>query len=454
MLIDLKNNIGEIKTLEAKVVSIKNISGKTFLELSDNTGKIKSFSIKSLQVLPGQTINFSAKVLNNNGNIELEIISVVKPLKFMIESENLEKLENEFKQVAKEIKDAIKNKRQIIIRHHDDTDGYTAGYVIEKAILSILNTDKPHLFYSRKSCRTPFYDYIDALVDLNYYLSAKKYGEQPPLIILTDLGSNNQSINSIKRLKSYGMRFVIIDHHTYDEENKNAVDVFLNTHEKGLGSDICAGALASELAHYINPRGDFTIYPAIAGTADKSVGSDYQKYVKLSGMDKEYLNMWAMVIDHESFYLRFPERTEFLEDLFLLKKEQIEEIYLDIQKESKEIKKSIEKYVQIKQGNGFKFLLIDKTKISDRGYASSKLTAITHGLVEGPRITFVVSHDSMISFRADDVEFSGIDLLQKLKEKFPYALISGGGHDFAGAIKYVEAANSEIMEYIFQYLKL
>jgi len=204
----------------------------------------------------------------------------------------------------------------------------------------------------------------------------------------------------------------------------------------------------------MNPRLNISHYPAVAGTADKSEGSDYEKYVKLSGMDKEYLKKLAMVIDHETFFLRFPERSEFLEDLFSLKKNQVEEMYLDIQKKSNEIKKAAEKYVEIRQGDGFKFLLIDKTKISDRSYASSKLTAITHGLVEGPRITFVVSHNSMISFRADEVKFSGIDMLKKLKQKFPYALVSGGGHDFAGAIKFVEAANKEIMEYVFQYLNL
>ena len=168
---NLKNNINKTIEIEAQVASVKNVSGKILLELKDNTGKIKAFSRKNLNFLPGQNIRLLVKIHTNN---EIEIISKVKDMDFLIDSDNLKKLEKEYRQAADEIKNALKSKRQIIIRHHDDTDGYTAGYVLEKSIVSILNSDKPHQFYSRKACRTPFYDYIDALVDLNYYLSAKK----------------------------------------------------------------------------------------------------------------------------------------------------------------------------------------------------------------------------------------------------------------------------------------
>ncbi|MBT3720641.1 hypothetical protein HN789_01860 [archaeon] len=453
MLINLKNKINSIVELETKVSTIKNISGKTFLELSDNTGKIKAYSIKQISAIPGQKLNITAKVVQNNNEIELEIIRIHKSVNFLIESSNLKLMQNEFKVVARLIKEAISEKRHVIIRHHDDTDGYTAGFAIEKALLNLIKSDKPHMFYTRNVCRTPFYDYIDALKDLSYFLSAKKYGEKPPLVILTDLGSNDQSINSIKRLKAYDMKIAIIDHHRFDKENKDTVDVFLNPQIYGLGSEICAGMLCCELANYLAPRLDLHAFPAIAGTADKSEGKEYEEYLKLSKLSKDYLIKWSSVIDHETYFLRFPARFDFINNLFSLKQEQVEEIYDNMEKEFKKLELAARKYVQIKQGNGFKFLMVDKTKITHRNYTSSKLSRIAHDLEKGPRITFIMTKDA-ISFRADQVEFSGVSLMEELKQKFPYALVSGGGHDFAGAIKFVEAAKEEIMDYIFKYLKL
>lgn len=454
MINEIKDRIGKKIQVEAKVVSLKSISGKTLLTLRDSSGSIQAVSKKQLDVLPGQSIRVDALVKEFKGEPELEILSQEKKADFLIKSENLAKFEDEFKKAAAEIRSAINNKRHIIIRHHDDTDGYAAGFVIEKAMLSIIDSDKPYQIYSRKASRTPFYDYIDALVDLNYYLSVKKYNENPPLIILADLGSNDQSIASIKRLKKYGIRFLIVDHHLYDEENKKQAAVFLNTHDKGLGSDISAGALAAELANFLKPGLDLKHIPAVAGTADKSAGSDYEKYLKLSGLSKDYLIKWSTVIDHETYFLRFPERLEFLEDLFSLNVQQVEEIYRQITKEFAEVKKAAEKYVEIKQAKDFKVLVIEKDKVSHRGYAGSKLTRITHDLESGPRITLSISGGSMISYRADDVDFSGVELLKELKDRFPHALVSGGGHAAAGAIKFTEASAEEVMDYVFKYLKL
>ena len=95
---------------------------------------------------------------------------------------------------------------------------------------------------------------------------------------------------------------------------------------------------------------------------------------------------------------------------------------------------------------------VNKKKVGNWDYASSKLTRIAHELVKGPRITFCELDDSL-SYRADKVSFSGVALIKDLKEKFPYALISGGGHDAAGNIRFNGASKENIINYILNYLK-
>ena len=106
----------------------------------------------------------------------MEINTKKKP--FLIKSENLENLRECFVKTSEIIKKAISENRFIIIKHHDDTDGYTAGFVIEKAILSVSKNPRQ---VARMASRSPYYDYTDALRDLNNCLG---FNNSKPLELL------------------------------------------------------------------------------------------------------------------------------------------------------------------------------------------------------------------------------------------------------------------------------
>ena len=53
---------------------------------------------------------------------------------FTINSNRYNELENKFLAIAKYIKNTIDNKRPILIKHHNDCDGYSAAIAIEMAI--------------------------------------------------------------------------------------------------------------------------------------------------------------------------------------------------------------------------------------------------------------------------------------------------------------------------------
>ena len=380
------------------------------------------------------------------------IKDIVKDRKkgFLIDSGNLEKMKEAFLKAESVIRKAVSENRFVVIRHHNDVDGYAAGFVLEKALNSIGYSRN----IMRTSSRTPFYDYTDALRDLNNFLSSKS--TTPPLIILADLGSNEQSMASIKRLKTYGIEFVIIDHHRFDAENKHEAVSFLNPHVFGLGSELNAGALATELAVILDPAlKGIEHLPGLSGVADKSSGEDNDAYVKLSGYTREELEKWAAVIDHDTYYLKFPERTDILEGLFMPGAKNtriINEIYPRIEAETERVRAAAKKYAKIEDFGKFKLVIIEKSLVSDWEYASSKLIGISHRLVEGPKITLAVTADS-ISYRADGVDFKGVDLLEKLKKEFPAALLSGGGHDSAGGISFNIASGEEILKYVRGYIK-
>ena len=367
---------------------------------------------------------------------------------FLIESRNLEKIRPIITKTSELIKNAIADKWAIVIRHHNDTDGYVAGIVLEKAIKPLLNNERQLI---RLSSRTPYYDYIDALKDLNNYLTRHN---KKALVILCDLGSNRQSLKSIKRLALYGIRFAIVDHHKYDKENQEFA-CFLNPHVYGLNSNLNAGILATELALFISPSLDNVKHlPALSAVGDKSTGEDVDKYIEIAGYDREYLEKWSQVIDHETFFMKF-SATEILTDLFFPGEKfdaLFKMIHIEIEKEMHEVEKAARKYVQIREYKKFKLLRINKLDIGSFGdYASSKLIGITHNLFEGPRITIAETPDS-VGFRVDDVDFSVTVLLDELRTKLPYALIEGGGHEHAGNIKFNAISKNEVMKLIEKHL--
>ncbi|MEM3373919.1 MAG: hypothetical protein QXE31_01735 [Candidatus Woesearchaeota archaeon] len=473
-----KDKIGKEYFLIAQVKSIRQTSGPTIFDLKDNTGVIKAtgFLKAGERAFPNLVIgnNIQAKILVKErlGNIEVELLNyekinqnVIEKINlekkpFLIKSEKLEKLRPLFIEAAKIIEKTIDENRPIIIRHHDDVDGYVSGYILEKAILPLIKeiNDKSHLFLTRISSRSPYYDYIDALRDLNDYLDAKeKYDEKAPLIILCDLGSNSQSYPSLKRLSKYGFDFVIIDHHKYDKENKEISKVFLNPHVFDFGSEINAGSLSTELAFFINPElnpNKFNHLPALSGTADKSNGYEYEEYLKLSNFTLEKLKEWAIAIDYDLYHLKFNESSELLNDLFFYNETRekiIQEIFYFIKYKEDLVKKAIEKNAVIENLNGIKIIKINRDVVN-YDYIGSKLPRITNDLFTGKRITMVISEDSII-FRADDVNFSLIKLIDYLKEKMPYALIDGGGHDYAGTLRFSSINKEEVLKKIEDYLK-
>ena len=116
----------------------------------------------------------------------------------------------------------------------------------------------------------------------------ERHGQKLPLIVLLDNGSTEEDIVALMQAKIYDIEVVVIDHHspgeliTKDERGGEiygatvAVDEYVDTHVNpylvGGDSQLTAGALATEVAHIINPSVKDVIkhLPAVAALGDRA----------------------------------------------------------------------------------------------------------------------------------------------------------------------------------------
>ena len=214
---------------------------------------------------------------------------------FTIKSDMLESQKERFKKVAEIIKLAIIENRPIFIRHNADCDGYSSAITIERAIIAFMDEvsggDKllQYQNYRRSPSKAPFYEYEDAVKDVTYFLRDKvKNGMKEPLIVITDNGSTEEDILSIKQMKVYGCPIVVIDHHypgEVSDEGKVEVDKYIDAHINpyltGFDSNISAGMLGYELANFIYDNTKNSVFiPAMSAILDHTEGPERDQYLK------------------------------------------------------------------------------------------------------------------------------------------------------------------------------
>ncbi|MBU1201512.1 MAG: hypothetical protein KJ583_00835 [Nanoarchaeota archaeon] len=367
----------------------------------------------------------------------------------MTNNTTLKDLEPTIKKAADIIKKAIDERSLIILRHHADCDGYCGALAIEEVILPIIQKENMKAWqkYKRLPMKAPYYDYSDALKDLsNFQLSIAS--NRKPLLIIVDNGCGEEDLLALKRIKQYNVDVLIIDHHVYSEEVEKRVDVFLNPRTITNNGDVTAGMLGYEVAKRIGDPNN--IYPALSGVADKSSQEIVDHYARLSGHKKEFLEELALCVDFEAYNLSFME-SDMIYDLFNEKQERMMKLLLPSIKEKTEEYKVITKKFVVRDKNVF---WLDINKVSSYGEypTPGKIVGIAHRLEQGKRITLGLA-DDFITFRVDGMNFSVKEVIESLRKKIPHGKINGGGHDYAGTIKFIPAVKEEVKKVMKEYIK-
>src|SRR3989339_258690 len=368
---------------------------KTFIKIEEFQGETEGNIIKINKLNPSEEKDFIKSI----EDIERERAKVIPP-KFLVESPILNKLKDSFIKAATEIKLAIIQDRPIIVRHHNDTDGYSSGFSLERAILPLIEeqhgSEKSRWeFFTRAPCAAPFYEIDDSIRDTAQSLrNVAKFSNKMPLIIIADNGSTQEDLMGIQQGKVHGSDFIIVDHHKFD---KDVISQEVLTHINPFlvgedGSHFSAGMLCSELARFINPNvKNINQIPAMSGFADRielsnpKTMNDYLKIAEKEGYTKELLSDIALVIEYVSSKIRFMEVREYIEVLFGEPRNKQKEL------------------VQL-----------------------------------------------MATYKAN---FSVHELKDYIEEKCPGAFVEGGGHKNAGAISFLPNKKNEIVNLLKEFIK-
>ncbi|MBU0957605.1 MAG: hypothetical protein KKF56_02220 [Nanoarchaeota archaeon] len=492
------------------VERIVQTGGPTIFDVSDGTGTmpLKGFVSPGARAFPeikeNDAVRAIVKVVEFNGEIEGEIVSIkrltdedkntliktisdiqrkrakVEEIDFLIKSDILDNLKERFVKAAGEIRLAIIQNRPIIIRHHNDTDGYSAGFALERAILPLIEKQHNSLkasweYYMRSPSTAPFYELSDSIRDTASSLrNVAKFSNKMPLIIILDNGSSSQDLMAIKQGKIHGMEFIVVDHHYFDEDViSDEVLVHINPFLVGEdGARFSAGMLCAELARLVNNSvANINQIPALAGLADridlnnKSAVDDYVKIAEKEGYSRDLLSNISTVIDYVSSRIRFMEVREYIEVVFGEPRNKQKEL-VDLL--APYIKKLDAKALEMGRANAvvkkvgktnLQLVDIDETFPGFDFYPKpGRSIGIIHDDVQKTKkLTSVISIGLMrtaMTIRAtDEANFSVHKLIEFIEKKLPNAFVDGGGHKNAGSINFVPNKQKEVLKLVEEFIK-
>ncbi len=490
------------------IEQVTQTGGPTIFIASDGSGTLalKGFIGKGEraypEILEGDTIKAVVTINEYNKELEGEIKKIiklneqehkeylqkiiglqkkraeVKDISFLINSTILEKLKPLLKKAAYEIRLAIIQNRPIIIRHHNDTDGYCSGYALEKAILPLIEKEHGsekagYEFFLRAPSQAPMYEIDDSIRDTATSLrNVAKFSNKMPLIIITDNGSTPEDLFGIKQGKVHGIEFIIIDHHYFDhdvitKEVLTHISPFLVNED---GAKFCAGMLCSELARLINNVEGLEIIPAIAGLADRVDLSNpeaikqYEEIAKKQGYTKELLINISKVIDFVSAKIRFMEVREYIGVIFGEPRDKQKELVdlmapyiIGLEEKGLLIAKSNTKIEKIGKTT-LQLLDIENTFPGFGFYPKpGKCVGLVHDdLQKTKNITNLITAGLMktaITIRAtDEAKFSMHELIKYLNKESPTSFVEGGGHKNAGSITFLPNKQEEISALIKKFI--
>ena len=377
---------------------------------------------------------------------------------------------------AKIIRDAISSGTPVYVRHHADADGYAGGIALEKAIAPVikkLRFNDTWRYFDRQPSKIPFYDYSDVIRDIvSSRRNCERFGSKLPLVVLVDLGSTKEDLLALRRAKIHGLKVIVVDHHNPGkvDAGKSAVDKYLEAHINpylfGHDKNITAGMLAYELARTIDTGVYAPILPAVAGTGDKSHGKIFEEYVKESGEAPEFLKKLALCVDFEAYHLRFMNDSGIIGDLLALSdsaRKTVELLSGEIAERITAQKAVIKEYSTAETlENGFIVGLFDAENCMEtRRFPPTGKTSgifmeyLSEKHKNAPVVAIVFTKGSL-SMRADSTAAKrGFDLnkmVQELASKIPETKIEGGGHEVAGALRFVPAGQNKVLESLKQYI--
>ena len=236
------------------------------------------------------------------------------------------------------------------------------------------------------------------------------------------------------------------------------LSLHLNPYMFGLDSQTCAGMLCYEIARLIDKDYEEPMLPAVSAISDRCEIDETEEYIKLTGKSRDELRNVGTAIDFASYNLRFSSGQGVYEEIFS-NPVMVEMMSKQVAKGMKTQLQSTLPYVRTREIKNVIYSNIDLEKYTMRfTYPNpGKVIGMIHDTVaqEHPsRDVLSIGYLSdMLIVRATKPVLPVATMIKNLQEKFPEANVDGGGHECAGAIKFVSAHRDVILEEVKTMLK-
>ncbi len=499
LLADIGKKIGRTVLVEGEIAQIKQTSGPTIFTIVDESGTANgaAFIEAGVRAYPevklGDLVALTGEVMQRNNQLQIEVASmaVLEPedaalvreridaalderaepsdLPFLVESEVLEALRPQMRQVAKEIRKAVLTARPIILRHHADADGICAAVAIEQAVTALLREsggdfDAEFFLFKRSPSKAPFYEIEDITRDLDFALKDNvRYGQKMPMVLLMDNGSTEEDMPSLKVTRIFGLPVMVVDHHHPDEIVDDYLIGHVNPYHVGGDYGITAGMLGTEVARMVNPAVEDQIrhLPAIAGLGDRSEAPERVRYLALAAPEysEDDCRAIALALDYEQFWLRFSDGREIVKNILNLAGDSgrhkkfvdllVEEANHAIEEQLEAIMPHVKSRVL---ENGAHLFMLDVELFAHRftfpppgktsGEVHDRLVRAHPG---EPVVTIGFGPDFAV-LRSRGVMMNIPQMVRELHSEISGGGVSGGGHLVVGSIKFVEGMRDVVVD--------
>ncbi|AIY90193.1 DHH family phosphoesterase [Geoglobus acetivorans] len=483
----LESATGRMVEVRGRVEHIKLTGGPTIFTIADETGLVNCAAFEAgerayPEINADDVVRVIGIVKRRDSKLQIEVLEMERLLGkeaseierliereierkaepefrgFLIESEVLENLKEQMMDVARELKKAVLESRPIIIRHHWDADGVCGGVALEIALLDYIervhpDPDAKNYLVRRKVSRAPFYELEDVVKDLDESLEdMARFGDKIPLVVLVDNGSGREDIPAIEQMLIFGADVITVDHHFPDDEVDRYLLIHVNPHKVGGDSSYTSGVLCTEIARMITDR-DLKILPAVSVVADRAEG-EVERYIELSGYDREYLHDIGLALEFEGFYLRFRPASQIVHEILGFgRKDRMQKLVRSLSSHAKE---AIEGNVRTAMDgvrvqtlpNGIALAALDVENYAKKFTfpPPGKLTGEVHDRLKRQydRLVTVGYGPDFAVIRSEGVSLDIPRIVKELQEEIN-AGVDGGGHLVVGSLKFIQAKRKEVL---------
>ncbi len=340
--------------------------------------------------------------------------------------------------VKKDIVDFAKNlfissvlERTAILRFNNDADGIVSGFAINE----IIKTRN----YQHNSA---VYTVRDALNDLQIL----KYGFIP-LLINVDFGCNEESKEGIELITAGGVEVMIIDHHPCNITG--SVKILNPSKYTEEPSKYTTGYLCYEILRALGKKFDMV---GISLAGDKSTILEISEEDRDKALVLDFISTYSSYGNNLVFYKEVLKDRQLFSTILLKAKEKLEEVKrVVLQNSRKEVIDGVEIY----------FINVDKITKKSEFPSRGKVTSQAYELLKDRcAIMLGISQRSIIFRITDKAVKKGLNashIINSIKEKYGYMIISGGGHAKAAALltkeEYLNVIIDEIKSLVATVIK-